>query len=93
MVNQNWRFTTLMIKQFKFCPPLSKDIKCDVLIVGGGMSGISAGVEFLKKGLHVVMIKKILSVEALLVKARDSLHRIGGIQNSQGSICCPWPNG
>jgi gamma-glutamylputrescine oxidase len=58
MVNQNWWFTTLMIKQFKFCPPLNKDIKCDVLIVGGGMSGISAAVEFLKKGLHVVMIEK-----------------------------------
>jgi gamma-glutamylputrescine oxidase len=38
-----------MIKQFKFCPPLSKDIKCDVHIVGGGMSGIRAAVEFLKK--------------------------------------------
>jgi gamma-glutamylputrescine oxidase len=58
MVNQNWWFTTLLIKQFKFCPPLSKDIKCDVLIVGGGMSGISAAVEFLKKGLHVVLIEK-----------------------------------
>jgi gamma-glutamylputrescine oxidase len=58
MVNQNWWFTTLIIKQFKFCPPLSKDIKCDVLIVGGGMSGISAAVEFLKKGLDVVMIEK-----------------------------------
>jgi gamma-glutamylputrescine oxidase len=32
MVHQNWWFTTLLIKQFKYCPPLSKSLKCDVLI-------------------------------------------------------------
>lgn len=58
MINQNWWFTTLLIKQFKYCPPLSKSIKCDVLIVGGGLSGISAAAEFLNKGLSVVMIEK-----------------------------------
>jgi ribulose 1,5-bisphosphate synthetase/thiazole synthase len=42
MVNQNWWITTLMIKEHEYCPPLTKDIKCDVLIVGGGFSGISA---------------------------------------------------
>ena len=42
MVHQNWWLTTLLIKQFKYCPPLSKSLKCDVLIVGGGVSGISA---------------------------------------------------
>ena len=26
------------VKQHKYCPPLNKDIKCDVLIVGGGFS-------------------------------------------------------
>ena len=58
MINQTWWFTTLLMKQFKYCPPLDKDIKCDVLIVGGGMSGISAAAEFMRPGLHVVMIKK-----------------------------------
>lgn len=58
MINQNWWFTTLLIKQFKYCPPLNKSIKCDVLIVGGGLSGISAAAEFLNKGLSVVMIEK-----------------------------------
>ena len=58
MVNQNWWITTLMIKQHKYCPPLTKDIKCDVLIVGGGFSGISAAAEFLRKGLSVVLIEK-----------------------------------
>jgi hypothetical protein len=36
-------------------PPLNKAIKCDVLIVGGGFSGMSAAAEFLGKGLKVVL--------------------------------------
>jgi gamma-glutamylputrescine oxidase len=58
MVNQNWWITTLMIKEHKHCPPLTQDIKCDVLIVGGGFSGMSAAAEFLSKGLKVVLIEK-----------------------------------
>ncbi len=58
MINQNWWFTTLLIKQFQYCPPLDKSIKCDVLIVGGGMTGISAAAELMRKGLSVVMIEK-----------------------------------
>ena len=48
LVNQNWWFTTLMVNAHKYCPPLTKDIKCDVLIVGGGFSGMSAASEFLR---------------------------------------------
>jgi gamma-glutamylputrescine oxidase len=58
MINQNWWFTTLLVKQFKHCPPLTRSIKCDVLIVGGGFSGISAAAEFLNQGLSVVLIDK-----------------------------------
>jgi gamma-glutamylputrescine oxidase len=58
MINQNWWFTTLLVQKGRFCPPLSKDIKCDVLIVGGGFSGVSAGAEFLKQGKSVVMIEQ-----------------------------------
>jgi len=58
IINQNWWITTLMINGHKYCPPLTKDIKCDVLIVGGGFSGISAAAEFLLKGLKVVLIEK-----------------------------------
>jgi gamma-glutamylputrescine oxidase len=58
LVNQNWWFTTLMVNAYKHCPPLTKDIKCDVLIVGGGFSGVSAAAEFLKKGLSVVLVEK-----------------------------------
>ena len=58
LVNQNWWITTLLIKEHKHCPPLTRDIKCDVLIVGGGFSGVSAAAEFLRKGLSVVLIEK-----------------------------------
>ncbi len=58
IVNQNWWFTTLMVKEHRYCPPLTKDIKCDVLVVGGGFSGVSAAAEFLSKGLSVVLIEK-----------------------------------
>ena len=58
MVNQNWWFTTLLTQKFKFCPPLTANINCNVLIVGGGLSGIVAAVAFLKKRLKVVKIEK-----------------------------------
>ncbi|HEX5939950.1 MAG TPA: FAD-binding oxidoreductase, partial [Dehalococcoidia bacterium] len=58
IVNQNWWFTTLMVQKHTYCPPLTKAIKCDVLIVGGGFSGVSAAAEFLRKGLSVVLIEK-----------------------------------
>ena len=58
MINQDWWFTTLLAKQFKYCPPLNQDIRCDVLIVGGGFSGVNASAEFVRKGLKVVVLEK-----------------------------------
>ena len=47
-----------MDNRYPLCPPLQKEIKCDVLIIGGGMSGISAAVTFIGKGLKVVVLEK-----------------------------------
>jgi len=58
MVIQNWWFTTLLEHSYKVCPPLQANIDCDVLIVGGGMSGISAAAALIDKGLNVVLIEK-----------------------------------
>ena len=58
MINQDWWFTTLLLRQFKYCPPLNRDIRCDVLIVGGGFAGVSAAAEFVKKGHKVVLLEK-----------------------------------
>jgi gamma-glutamylputrescine oxidase len=58
MIVQNWWFTTLLKSSYKTCPALQKDLKCDVLIIGGGMSGVSAACEFIDKGLKVILIEK-----------------------------------
>ena len=71
MINQDWWFTTLLLRQFKHCPPLNRDIRCDVLIVGGGFAGVSAAAEFVKKGHKVVLLEKISCVEAVRDAAPD----------------------
>jgi gamma-glutamylputrescine oxidase len=58
LVNQNWWFTTLLVNEHRHCPPLTRDIKCDVVIVGAGFAGVAAAVEFLRSGLKVVLIDK-----------------------------------
>jgi gamma-glutamylputrescine oxidase len=58
LVNQNWWFTTLLVSQHKHCPPLTRNIKCDVVIVGGGFAGVSAAAQFLRKGHKVVLLDK-----------------------------------
>ena len=58
MIIQNWWFTTLLEHKYDVCPPLQKDIECDVLIIGGDMSGISAAAAFIDKGLKVVLVEK-----------------------------------
>jgi len=58
LINQNWWFTTLLVNQHKYCPPLREDIKCDVVIVGGGFAGVCAAAQFLRKGLKVVLLDK-----------------------------------
>ena len=40
LVIQNWWFTSSVVKGHKYCPPLTKAIRCDMLIVGGGFSGV-----------------------------------------------------
>ena len=58
LVNQNWWITTLLVNEHRHCPPLTKDIKCDVAIVGGGFAGVAAAIEFLKSGHKVVLLDK-----------------------------------
>ena len=58
MINQNWWLTSVLDRRFPHCPPLDGDISCDVLIVGGGFSGVSAALELLGRGLDVVLIER-----------------------------------
>jgi gamma-glutamylputrescine oxidase len=58
MILQNWWITTLAGLQFEIAPPLKADIEADVLIIGGGMTGVSAAMEFIGKGLKVVLLEQ-----------------------------------
>ena len=58
MIIQDWWYTTLLAQQYPVAPPLMEAIKADVLIVGGGMSGISAAASFLGSGLKVVLLER-----------------------------------
>jgi gamma-glutamylputrescine oxidase len=58
MLVQNWWFTTLLQQKYAVCPPLQKNISCDILIIGAGMSGLSTAAEFINKGLKIVVLEK-----------------------------------
>ncbi len=58
MILQDWWYTTLLSHRYAACPPLAQDLRCDVLVIGGGMSGIMAAAEFLGQGRSVVLLEK-----------------------------------
>ncbi|HEX5002147.1 MAG TPA: FAD-binding oxidoreductase [Bacteroidia bacterium] len=58
MILQNWWFTTLLGIEAPVQPPLTGDIRADVLIVGAGAAGLSAALYFIGKGLKVVVLEK-----------------------------------
>ncbi len=58
MLVQNYWFTTLLEKQYATCPPLLKNMECDVLVIGGGMSGVACAAALQGKGLKVVLLEK-----------------------------------
>jgi hypothetical protein len=58
MVNQNCRITTLLVEKHNYYPPLTKAIKCDVLIIGADSVTSVRPPNFLRTGLSVVRIEK-----------------------------------
>ena len=58
MILQDWWHSTLLSRQFSNCPPLTRDLRCDVLIIGGGMSGVMAAAEFIGTGQSVVLLEQ-----------------------------------
>ena len=46
------------IKQEKICPKLDKNIDVDVLIIGGGMTGLSTAYHLLENNLKICLVEK-----------------------------------
>ena len=57
MLLQNWWFTTLIGTRRPIQPPLRDDLKCDVLVVGGGAAGLAAAARFSGTGRKVVLLE------------------------------------
>lgn len=73
MLLQNWWYTSLLGKPYHKIDSLREHISCDVLVVGGGMSGVSAAHALMNKGLKVVLIEKIFLVAAAQARVPDFL--------------------
>ncbi|RJQ22489.1 FAD-binding oxidoreductase [Candidatus Woesearchaeota archaeon] len=58
MILQNWWYTTLLGSSPAFCPPLMKNIRCDILVVGGGIAGLHAALRLAESGKDVVLLEK-----------------------------------
>jgi gamma-glutamylputrescine oxidase len=58
MLLQNWWFTTLIGIREPIQPPLTGDVSCDVLIVGGGAAGLAAAARFIGTGRRVVLLER-----------------------------------
>jgi gamma-glutamylputrescine oxidase len=58
MILQNWWFTTLVGRKGTLRPALQNDIGADVLIIGGGATGLSAARKLMESGLHVVLLER-----------------------------------
>jgi gamma-glutamylputrescine oxidase len=52
---QNWWYTTLLGTEDPIQPPLSADVKADVVVVGAGMAGLSAALRLADSGHDIVL--------------------------------------
>jgi gamma-glutamylputrescine oxidase len=58
MILQNWWYTSLLQTDSNLCKPLKEDIKCDYLIIGGGMAGLHAALQLSEKSNKVVLLER-----------------------------------
>src|SRR5215469_15725275 len=58
MIVQNWWYTTLLGIQNPLQPPLTDQVRTDVLVVGAGMSGLTAAWRLALTGRKVVLLDR-----------------------------------
>ncbi len=58
MILENWLYADLLNTRTDFCEPLKKNIKCDTLVVGGGMAGLHAALRLINNKKDVVLLEK-----------------------------------
>ena len=95
MINQNWWFTTLLTKQFKYCPSLNRYIKCDVW-----KSLVAAIAVLAMDGLALAasVVNKDSEIRTLIVtegggKTKFALHAGETVEFCPNGCFVTWPNG
>lgn len=63
---------------------LKKEVNCDICVVGGGFTGLSAALELSKKGYKVVLLEKDALASCASGKNGGQLHR--GFPQSPGDL-------
>ena len=58
MILQNWWYTTLLAVDQPLCPPLRSHLTTEALVVGAGMTGLSAALRLARSGRRVAIIER-----------------------------------
>ena len=59
MLYENWLHISSLDKKTPYCLPLKKNIECDFLVVGGGITGLHAALRLVESGKkNIVLLEK-----------------------------------
>lgn len=58
MILQNWWYTTLLDVLEPMQPPLKDHVQADIVVVGGGMAGLSTALRCTKSGRRIVLLER-----------------------------------